>query len=337
MLKIIKYKKIPFAVSIILVLLSVLFLGIYGLKPGIDFTGGSLLELSFSADRPSVQDMQGVLSNIEFDLGSPVVQPSGDNEMLIRVKFLTEDEHQELLSTIRESFSASTDNGNLVVESESVQNLDAKDQANDSLEVGVVKTETNNQILEERFETIGPAISSHLRSRAFSAIVAVVIAIIIYVAYAFRKVSKPVQSWKYGLSAIVALIHDIVIVLGVFAILGHFFSVEVGIPFVVALLTVLGYSVNDSIVVFDRVRENLIKRTAEDFDSMVELGINQTILRSINTSLTTLIVLFALFFFGGESIKYFALALIIGIASGTYSSIFLASPLLVTWNDMHNK
>jgi preprotein translocase subunit SecF len=160
----------------------------------------------------------------------------------------------------------------------------------------------------------------------------VVVAIILYVAYAFRKVSKPISSWKYGIAAIVALIHDVTIVMAVFAILGKTAGVEVDIPFVVALLTILGYSVNDTIVVFDRVRESLLGRVGSNFEENVNTGVNKSITRSINTSLTTLVVLVSLYFFGGASVQYFALALIIGIIAGTYSSIFLASPLLVAWH-----
>ena len=194
-----------------------------------------------------------------------------------------------------------------------------------------------NKVLEERVDVIGPAISSHLRSRAFSAAIAVVIAIILYVAYAFRKVSEPVKSWKYGIAAIVALVHDVTITMAVFALLGYYLGVEIDIPFVVALLTILGYSVNDTIVVFDRVRENLLHDGPNRFAQTVNEGVNGTLVRSMNTSITTLLVLFALFFFGGATIKFFSLALIIGIALGTYSSIFLASPLLVVWNEWGKK
>jgi preprotein translocase subunit SecF len=152
--------------------------------------------------------------------------------------------------------------------------------------------------------------------------------IIAYVAYAFRKVSRPVASWKYGLLAIIALIHDLLLVMGVFAVLGHYFGTEVDTAFVVALLTVLGYSVNDTIVVFDRVRENLLRHREEDFGTTVNAGLNQTLMRSINTTLTTLFPLFTLYFLGGQTIHSFVLALLIGIASGAYSSIFIASPLL---------
>ncbi|MFH1947164.1 MAG: protein translocase subunit SecF [Candidatus Magasanikbacteria bacterium] len=302
MINLIKNKKIPFIISGVLFLVSLILVFTIGLRPGIDFTGGSLMEVSYETNRPSVQQVKDSLSELSINLGEPVIQPSEESGMIIRVKFINEEEHQQILANLRNSF----------------------------------ETE-ENKVLEQRIETIGPAISSHLKSRAVYAVIAVVIVIIAYVAYAFRKVSKPVQSWKYGISAVIALIHDVTITMGIFVLLGKYINVEVGIPFVVALLTILGYSVNDTIVVFDRVRENLIKRSADNFSEMVNLGVNQTILRSINTSVTTLVVLFALFLFGGESIKYFALALIVGIASGTYSSIFLASPLLVVWEELTHR
>ena len=297
MLAIIKNRKITFILSGILVLASALALFRFGLKPGIDFTGGSLLEVKFSQERPDIADARATLFAV--DVGEVLAQTSGPDTMLLRMRFLTEDEHQKILSLLRDSYGP--------------------------------EGETAPSVLEERFETIGPAISANLKDRAAYAAGAVVLAMILYIAYAFRKVSKPVESWKYGVAAIIALLHDVVITMGAFSLLGYFAGVEVGIPFVVALLTIMGYSVNDTIVVFDRVRENLIKRGSDDFAETVNLGVNQSIIRSINMSLTTLLVLFALFFFGGESIHYFSLALIIGIAVGTYSSIFLASPLLVVW------
>jgi preprotein translocase subunit SecF len=188
-----------------------------------------------------------------------------------------------------------------------------------------------DKVEENRFESIGPTIGKELRRKATYAIVVVLICIILYIAWAFRKVSKPVASWKYGVIAVIALIHDVGIPIGLFAVLGRFFGVEVNSAFVAAILTILGYSVNDTIVVFDRVRENLIKSGGDydEFEKIVNESVNQTFARSINTTLTTLLALIAIFFWGGETIKYFALALIVGIGLGAYSSIFIASPLLV--------
>ena len=184
---------------------------------------------------------------------------------------------------------------------------------------------------ELRFDTIGPTIGRELKQKSLTAIAIAVIAILCYIAFAFRKVSYKISSWVYAGAAIIALAHDILIPTGVFAVLGHFYGVEIDVLFVSALLTVLGFSIHDTIVVFDRVRENLLRYPSLAFDAVVERSIKETIARSINTSLTTVLVLVAVFFFGGSTVKYFSLALILGISFGTYSSIFVASPLLVTW------
>jgi preprotein translocase subunit SecF len=288
----IKYSKLWFTVSIITVVLSAAAVSVWGLKLGIDFTGGSLEEFSFSKTRPtSAQIEQTLQSN---GLNQYVIQKSGDDRYLIRTSFLTEDQHQALVKKMQSNFGTS-----------------------------------ENKVHEESFQTIGSAVSEQLRQRAISAIIWVNVAIILYVAYAFRKVSRPVASWKYGLLAIVALIHDILLVLGVFAVLGHFIGIEVQTDFVLALLTVLGFSVTDTIVVYDRIRENIIHHSADNFGEVVNVALNETLMRSMNTTLTVLLPLFALYFIGGETIRNFALALLIGMASGAYSSIFIASPLLV--------
>lgn len=174
-------------------------------------------------------------------------------------------------------------------------------------------------------------VSNELKTKSLWAIFFATVGIMAYIAWAFRKVSRPVASWKYGAGAVIALIHDILITIGVFSVLGHFFGVEVGIPFIAALLTILGFSVHDTIVVYDRTRENLLRSSGrEDFSSVVNRSLNETLVRSINTSLTVIITLLAIYFFGGDSIKTFSLALLIGIFFGTYSSIFIASALLVT-------
>jgi preprotein translocase subunit SecF len=199
------------------------------------------------------------------------------------------------------------------------------------LESAIATNEENSNIKEKRFDSIGPVIGNELKSTAVIAIVIALIAIVLYIGWAFRKVSRPVSSFKYGIIGTITLFHDIIITLGVFAVLGHLCNVEVGIPFVAALLAILGYSVNDTIVVFDRTRENLIRSGADDFEKVVNKSVNETLIRSLNTSFTTLLVLVTLFLFGGTTIKYFVVALMVGISAGTYSSIFIASPLLVTW------
>ncbi len=294
-------RKYFFLFSSILTIASIVSLFMYGLKPGIDFTGGSLIELNFTGTRPALADIQAVLP--EETYGSSIVQPAGDKAYILRLRFISEEEHQNILNAVRNKFEV----------------------------VGTTST-PENKVLEESVETIGPAISQSLKQRSVQAVFAVVLTIGAYIAYTFRKVSKPVASWKYGLAAIVALFHDLIITIGVFSVLGHVLGVEVGISFVLALLTILGFSVHDTIVVFDRIRENLTRYGTQDFPATVNRALNETFLRSLNTSLTVLIVLTALFIFGGVSIKYFILALIVGIFFGTYSSIFIASSLLVSWH-----
>jgi preprotein translocase subunit SecF len=175
------------------------------------------------------------------------------------------------------------------------------------------------------------SVSGELKRKSLWAIFLAVAGIMAYIAWAFRKVSRPVESWKYGAGAVIALIHDILITVGVFSVLGHFAGIEVGIPFIAALLTILGFSVHDTIVVYDRTRENLLRSSAkEKFPYIVNRSLNETLVRSINTSLTVLLTLLAIYIFGGESIRDFSLALLIGVFFGTYSSIFIASALLVT-------
>jgi len=197
-------------------------------------------------------------------------------------------------------------------------------------QVITVLTEQHGDVEALQFTSIGPIIGEELRVKTFYAIIGVLIAIILYVAYAFRKVSKPISSWKYGFLTIVAAFHDIILPIGIFAVLGHFFEFEVNATFVAALLTIMGYSVNDTIVVFDRIRENLLK-TEGSFEEIVGRSVKQTLTRSINTSITTMLALLAIFIFGGDTIRLFTGVLIIGIGIGAYSSIFLASPLLVAW------
>lgn len=288
-MSIIKLNKIWFTFSAILIILSIASIGIWKLNLGIDFTGGSLLEVEFIDERPGSEQVTEYIgqSGVETNVR---IQQAGDKGFLIRMKTLSEQEHQQIITSIKDK----------------------------------------HEIDEKRFESVGPVIGQELREKALWAIAIVLIAIVIYIAWAFRTVSRPVASWKYGIIALIALFHDIIITVGIFAVLGNYLGIEIGLPFVAALLTILGYSVNDTIVVFDRVRENLKKHSsAQDFSQTIDMSIKQTVTRSLNTSLTTLFVLFAIYIFGGTSIRDFILTLIIGIALGTYSSIFIASPLLV--------
>ncbi|MEK7190103.1 MAG: protein translocase subunit SecF [Patescibacteria group bacterium] len=289
----VKNQKYFLSFSGVLIVSGLLAVLIWGLKPGLDFTGGSLLEVSFSEARP---DNQAVEQKINSLVEKPVLIPAGEKDLIIKMKAVDEASHQQILSALK------------------------------VLGGGVDK------VTEKRFEMIGPTVSAELKTKSFLAIIFVLLAIILYIAFAFRKVSRPISSWKYGVCAVLALFHDVIIPTGVFAILGHFLGVEVDTLFVTALLTVLGFSVHDTIVVYDRIRENLLKFPRETFEEIVNRSVNQTAVRSVNTSLTVLLVLIASFFFGGESIKYFVLTLIIGVVFGTYSSIFIASPLLVIWN-----
>lgn len=192
--------------------------------------------------------------------------------------------------------------------------------------------EAKISVKEKSFETLGPTIGEETRNNALKAGGIAIIAITLYIAFAFRKVSKPVSSWKFGVSAIIALIHDVLIVLGIFAVLGHFLDVEIDTLFITAILTIMGFSVHDTIVVFDRIRENLIKNVRNlPFEQVVNNSFNETLARSLNTSITVVLVLLALLLFGGESIRWFIVAFMVGIIVGTYSSIFIASAILVEW------
>jgi preprotein translocase subunit SecF len=190
---------------------------------------------------------------------------------------------------------------------------------------------------ETSFETVGPVIGSETTVNAFKAVSVAILLIVLYIAWSFRGVPKPASSWRFGVCTVAALLHDVIVLVGIFAILGHFYGVEIDSLFITAVLTVIGFSVHDTIVVFDRIRENLRKMGNTSFGTVVNESIVQTLNRSLNTSLTTLLVLFTLFLFGGESIKWFVVALLIGILSGTYSSIFNAAPLLVVWENWSRK
>lgn len=290
-MNIIRWRLIWYIISGLLVTISIASLAVWGLRFGIDFTGGSLLEVNFANSRPSSDDINKALEPINLEGVS--IQPAGDKDALLRFKHVDEITHQTIIRQLGEA--------------------------------------GGGEVNELRFESIGPTIGKELQQRSLWALIVALLFIVIYIAWAFRKVSRPVASWKYGVSAVFALAHDALITIGVFSILGHFLGVEIDSLFISALLTVVGFSVHDTIVVFDRTRENIYRHTLNDFSETINKSINETIVRSINTSLTTILVLLTLFLFGGESIKYFSLALIIGISIGTYSSIFLASPLLVDW------
>lgn len=290
MIDFIHSRRIWYILSFLTVIFAAVVFIVWGIKPGIDFTGGSLLEVSYTEARPSTDAIDQSLEQVGFS--DVILQPVGANGYILKLRSVSNDERQTLLSVLP---GAS----------------------------------------EQSFQSIGPTVGAELASKARWAVAAVLIAIVLFISYAFRQVSKgPVPSWVFGLAAIVALAHDIWIVLGVFILLGHFQGVEIDALFVTALLTVLGFSVHDTIVVFDRIRERLRTSSKKSFEEILNDSINSTLVRSIGTSFVTVLVLLALFLFGGASIHYFVLALMIGIISGTYSSIFIAAPLLFTYSKL---
>ncbi len=338
-MKIINKRKIFLTISGSLMLLSILVWIAWGLKLGIDFTGGSLMEIEYQNNRPSSDQIRQELADLNLD--SLNVQPTGEKGYILRFKTVNEETHQQILDKL-EGNQPAAENTSLTEETTNDNNLKVEALDNNSnidiSGVQVVSTESSaannaSNVTELRFETVGPSIGKELQSKSIWAILVVVIAIILYIAWSFRKVSYPVTSWKYGIVAIIALLHDILITLGVFVFLGKFWGVEVNTPFVAALLTILGYSVNDTIVIFDRIRENLHRYEGE-FEEIVDKSVVETIRRSVNTALTTELVLLAILFFGGTTIHDFVLTLVVGIFLGTYSSIFIASPVLVIWQKL---
>lgn len=287
---IIRFKKLWLIISSVMVVASVVALATWGLRAGLDFTGGSLLEVKMAGGQPTVAEVQNSLN--EVGVSSLIVQPTGSDSIILRFQETSQEKHLAVVEALSKM------------------------------------EEAKEGITEVRFESIGTSIGADLRSKSFSVMLLVLLIIILYISLAFNKISKPVASWKYGTIAIISLIHDVVITCGAFAVLGHFYGAEVNTPFVVALLTVLGYSVHDTIVVFDRTRENLPKSNVS-FADTVNQSLNQTFVRSINTTLTVLLSLLAVLLFGGASIRDFVLALMIGVFCGAYSSLFIASPLLV--------
>ena len=283
MMHLMRYKIWFFIASTLIIIPGLVFIFMGGLKFGIDFTGGALLEYKFA----------GPVAKDQLESYGQVVE-SGQNTYLIRTSVVSHEKLQELKKQISDQFG--------------------------SFEV-------------RREENVGPLIGKELEQKAAIALVISWVMIVLYITFAFRKVPKPASSFRFGVAAIVSLIHDALVVIGAFAIFGYFFRVEIDTLFVTALLTVIGFSVHDTIVVFDRVRENLPKHLSKKFETVVDISITQTLARSLNTSLTVVFVLTALLLFGGETIKWFVVALLIGIISGTYSSIFNAAALLSWWEE----
>lgn len=313
----IKFRKFFYILSSVLVIVSIISLVVFGLPLGIDFKGGSFLELKFISDEAgnvNVLSREEILSALsELSLGTIQVQETDGKAVILKFRDIDEETHQLILEKLRNAKNIK----NVEVEGEEVIELS---------KIELINFE------EEKFESIGPVIGRETMRKSFIAMGLVFVMIVVYVAWAFRKISYPIGSIRYGIIALVALFHDILITLGVFALYASYTNSEIGVPFIAALLTILGYSVNDTIVVFDRVRENLFKLGDRiSFEKLVSKSVRESLVRSINTSATTLSVLFAVFFFGGPTIHNFVFALIVGISIGTYSSLALASPLLVTW------
>ena len=282
-----------FIISLLVIAPGVVFLiSTPGLKPGIDFTGGSSMTLQFP-DGSSLdqQDLRDVLA--EDGYTESTVQNMGGDSFFVRTKELDEEAKDNLVETITSSLSPDSQN------------------------------------LLQSFDLVSPVVAQETVLNALWAVLAAAIGIFFYIWWAFRNVPSP---FRYGLAAIVALLHDTIIVVGIFSILGALFEIEVNTMFLIALLTVIGYSVNDTIVVFDKIRENVLIYSNRPFTEVVNLSISETIGRSINTSFTLLVTLLALILFGGSTIREFLLVLLIGVVAGTYSSIAIASQVLVTWD-----
>jgi preprotein translocase subunit SecF len=291
---IVNHRGLFFTLTGLLLVIAIGAILVFHLPLSIDFTGGSLVQVTYTQPRPDTLVLQKDLAAIP-NLGEVSVLPSGVNDVTLRTRTLTPAEHTQVLNILSE-------NG-------------------------------QDQLTEDQYTSVGPSLGSQLESKAIWAILAVIAAIVLYIAWAFRRVSKPVSSWIYGITVIVILVHDIIIPVGFYAILCHFTGAQADSLFVVALLAILGYSVNDTIVIFDRIREHLNtnqhQHIAEPFDQTVGKSITQTLGRSINTSLTVVLALLALAFLGAHATINFAIVLLVGVVAGTYSSILLAAPLLI--------
>lgn len=286
-------KYIYFAISLLVLIPGIISLLLWGMNLSIDFSGGSRMVLSLPKEVRN-ENIETIKTAFkEGNVSISTIQKSG-SKVYIRTIPITQEKRTKIVGALQENI---------------------------------------NNLKQERFETIGPIIGKETALNALKALVLASVLIVLYIAWSFRSVPKPASSFRFGICAIVALFHDVLVVTGIFSILGHFFHVEVDSLFVTALLTIIGFSVHDTIVVFDRIRENLKRMPASTFAEVTNESILQTFTRSLNTSLTTMMVLFTILLFGGESLTWFMVALLIGIASGTYSSIFNAAPLLVVWEE----
>lgn len=279
-----------FVLSGLVMVPGMVVLALYGLKLGIDFSGGTVLGYRVLGIGDSRQ-VREVLEKDGVEVSSMLVEK---DVYTFKTKPLDESKISQIKKDLTDKFK---------------------------------------KVEEVRVESVSPTVSKEISRNAFLAVVLASVGIVLYLGFAFRKVPKPTSSFRFGITAVVALLHDVAVVLGVFAILGHYFNVEIDSLFVTAVLTVIGFSVHDTIVVFDRIRENLSKHMAKRFTEVANIAVVQTLARSLNTSFTVLMVLLALLLFGGESIRWFIVALLVGIISGTYSSIFNATALLCLWEE----
>lgn len=303
---IVKNRKIFYALSIILVTLSITALSVWGLSYGIDFKGGSSVEFQYTNERPSLEVVKAEIDSINFE---PTIKgyslvPTGDKGYILNLRTVTEEERATIISVI---------SGNI-----------------------------DNPVEIKKFNSVGPTLGREVATKSLISIILVVLCIVLFLTFAFRKVSEPVPSWKYGVISIVALCHDIIIPTGTFAVLNHYYhGYEIDSLFVTAILVILGFSIHDTIVVFDRVRENLRNqhgtKNSKSFEEIIGESISQTFVRSINTSLTTLLAVLVVYLVGPIATKNFALTLLVGIFFGTYSSIFIGSNLLVTVESWQQK
>ena len=291
MIEIVKHRYVYFAISLLVIIPGMIALFAWGLPLGIDFKGGSLLDISFdSGTVPQPAQVTGLYAENGFsDL---IVQTSGENGMVIRSLEMTDAQRDQLVS--------------------------------------LLETRFNSTITIQRFGSVGPSVGQEVAKRAAGAVGLAALGILLYITYAFRGVP---HAFRFGVAAIIAMLHDVAVVLGVEAIIAHFLNWEVDSLFLTALLTVIGFSVHDTIVVFDRIRENLNIYRKLPYETVVNHSIVQTLVRSINTQLTVMLALLSLALFGGITIRHFVIILLVGVFSGTYSSIFNASPILVVWEN----
>ena len=333
-----------FLISLIIIIPGVISLFLFGLKLGIDFTGGTYWEVvPRSADVSTNEVAQLLKDNGQSDVAvqnaTLIVGNVTTPTLVMRMPNISPDQKDELtkvlvdhgiISGTEQTVSASSTTPVTATATTATVTATATTTGTTAPAAGTTTVTRIARGDEIQFNTVGPTIGSEVASRAILSVLAASLGILAYLWYAFRRVPNAV---RYGVCAVIALLHDVLVVVGIFSILGEFFGIEIDALFITAMLTVIGFSVHDTIVVFDRIRENLLKRRFDTFDKVVNYSLMQTLTRSINTSLTVIFTLSALFLFGGVSIRDFVLALLIGIVSGTYSSIFNASMLLVVWEN----